>query len=69
MQQVEAAVVLLRKVNVAHDGQDLNDAPEVLSDGIVQRRISVRVLEIEKQRRLRALNLTNESNESSHLTD
>lgn len=47
VQQVEATVVLLCKVNVAHYGQDLNDAPEVLSDGIVQRRVPIRVLEIQ----------------------
>lgn len=41
VQQVEATVVLLRKVNVAHHGQDLDDAPEVLSNGIVQRRVPI----------------------------
>lgn len=61
VQQVEATVVLLRKVNVAHHGQDLNDAPEVLSDGIVQRRVPIRVLEVKKKRKEKAFELQNES--------
>lgn len=50
VQQVETTVVLLCKVNVAHHGQDLNDTPEVLSDGIVQRRVPVRVLKNKTQK-------------------
>lgn len=49
VEQVEASVVLLRKVNVAHHGQDLNDAPEVFSDGIVQWCVPIRVLKIKNR--------------------
>lgn len=49
VQQVKATVILLRKVNVAHHSQDLNDAPEVLSDGIMQRRVPIGVLEIKNR--------------------
>lgn len=51
VQQVEATVVLLCKVNVAHRGQDLDDASEVLSDGIVQRCVPIGVLEIKNGER------------------
>ncbi len=35
MQQLEAAVVLLREIDVGHHGQNLNDAPEVFGNGVV----------------------------------
>lgn len=41
MQQVEASVVLLGEVNVGHQHQDLNDAAEVFSNGIMERRVSI----------------------------
>lgn len=41
MQQVEASVVLLGEVNVGHQHQGLNDAAEVFSNGIVERRVSI----------------------------
>jgi hypothetical protein len=44
VQQVEAAVVLLGKVDVGHQYQDLHDAAEVLGDGVVKGRVPVRVL-------------------------
>lgn len=35
MQQVKAAVVLLGEINVGYNGENLNDAPEVFSYGIM----------------------------------
>lgn len=35
MQQLEAAVVLLREIDVGHHSQNLNDAPEVFGNGVV----------------------------------
>lgn len=41
MQQVEASVVLLGEVNVGHQDQDLNDAVEIFSNGIMEWCVSV----------------------------
>lgn len=35
MQQVKATVVLLGEIDVGHHGENLNDAPEVFSYGIM----------------------------------
>lgn len=35
VQQVEAAVVLLREIDVGHHSQDLNYAPEVFGNGVM----------------------------------
>lgn len=44
MQQVEASVVLLGEVDVGHQDQDLNDAAEVFSDGIMEWCVSIWIL-------------------------
>lgn len=44
VQQVEASVVLLGEVDVGDQHQDLDDAAEILCDGIVERRVSIGVL-------------------------
>lgn len=44
VQQVEAAVVPLREVDVGHHDQDLNDVAEVFGDGVMEWRVPVRVL-------------------------
>lgn len=44
MQQVKASVVLLREVDVGNHHQDLDDGAEVFSDGVMKRRVSIRVL-------------------------
>lgn len=44
VQQIEASVVLLGEVDVGDQDQDLDDASEILCDGIVERRVSVGVL-------------------------
>lgn len=49
MQQVEASVVLLGEVNVGHQDQDLDDAAEIFSNGVVERCVSIRILCVEKQ--------------------
>lgn len=41
VQQVEASVVLLGEVDAGHHHQDLNDVPEIFSNGIVEWRVSV----------------------------
>lgn len=44
VQQVEASVVLLGEVDVGDQDQDLDDASEILCDGIVEGRVPVGVL-------------------------
>lgn len=41
MQQVEASVVLLGEVNVGYQDQDLNDAAEIFSNGIMEWCVSI----------------------------
>lgn len=50
MQQVEASVVLLREVNVGHQDQDLNDAAEIFSNGVVERCVSIWILCVGKNK-------------------
>lgn len=44
VQQVEASVVLLGEVNVGHQDQYLDDVAEIFSDGVMERRVPVRIL-------------------------
>lgn len=50
VQQVEASVVLLGEVNVGHQDQYLDDVAEIFSDGIMERRVPVRILIREKKK-------------------
>lgn len=52
MQQVEASVVLLGEVNVGHQDQDLNDAAEIFSNGIMEWCVSIRILFLKKGKTL-----------------
>lgn len=50
VQQVEASVVLLGEVNVGHQDQYLDDVAEIFSDGVMERRVPVRILIGEKKK-------------------
>lgn len=49
VQEVEASVILLSKVNIGHHNQDLDNISEIFSDCIMEGRVPIRILSQEKK--------------------